>query len=89
MIDTRVWRYRAGEARIFPSADAVPAGEGWVDSPAKVNSQPVPREDDGDAVPVGEEWVDSPAKVNSQPMPRDVDKVVVPPRNRKERRQQK
>jgi hypothetical protein len=89
MIDTRVWRYRAGEARIFPSADAVPVGEGWVDSPAKVNSQPMPREDDGNAVPVGEGWVDSPAKVNSQPMPRDVDKVVVPPRNRKERRQQK
>ena len=34
--DTRCWRYRAGEARIFPSPEAVPAGEGWVDSPAKV-----------------------------------------------------
>lgn len=85
MSDTRVWRYRAGEARIFSSVDAVPAGEGWVDSPAKVNSQPVPR----DAVPVGEGWVDSPAKVNSQPMPREDGGVVVPPRNRKERRQQK
>lgn len=33
MIDTRVWMYRAGEARCFPSPDAVPAGKGWADRP--------------------------------------------------------
>jgi len=34
--DTRCWRYRDGEARIFASPDDVPNGRGWVDSPAKV-----------------------------------------------------
>ncbi len=31
------WRYRFGESRIFASAEEVEAaGDGWVDSPAKV-----------------------------------------------------
>lgn len=32
-----VFMYRKGEARLFASPDDVPAGEGWVDSPAKVD----------------------------------------------------
>lgn len=38
--DTRCWRYRTDEAKIFPSPEAVPANEGWVDSPAKVTAVP-------------------------------------------------
>lgn len=34
--DRRCWRYKLGEGRIFPDPESVPAGEGWVDSPAKV-----------------------------------------------------
>lgn len=40
MIDTRCWRYRAGEARIFASPDCVPEGQGWVDSPARIAQEP-------------------------------------------------
>lgn len=32
-VDTRVYMYRKGEARLFDSPADVPAGEGWVDSP--------------------------------------------------------
>lgn len=44
--DRSVWMYRAGddtsvESRLFPSPDAVPQDEGWVDSPAKVQ-EPAP-----------------------------------------------
>lgn len=39
-----VWMYRDGESRLFDSAEAVPTGEGWVDSPAKVGSTPAPVE---------------------------------------------
>lgn len=31
-----VFMYRKGEARLFASPDEIPAGEGWVDSPSKV-----------------------------------------------------
>lgn len=40
-IDRRCWRYRKGEAQMFNSPDDVPEGEGWVDSPAKVEAEPI------------------------------------------------
>lgn len=51
MTDTRCWRYRHGESRIFPSPEAVPEGEGWVDSPAKVVAPPVAPANDQIAAP--------------------------------------
>lgn len=33
-----VWMYREGEARLFASPETVPASEGWVDSPDKVEA---------------------------------------------------
>jgi hypothetical protein len=35
-----VFMYRKGEAKIFASPNAVPSGEGWVDSPAKAEAAP-------------------------------------------------
>ncbi len=42
MNDRPTWMYRAGadgavERRLFGHPDAVPAGEGWADSPAAVS----------------------------------------------------
>lgn len=39
-----VWMYRAGEAKLFASPDAIPANEGWQDTP-------VPAEPAADEVP--------------------------------------
>lgn len=37
------WLYRLGEAKIFHTdAEVANAGSGWVDSPAKVGTAPVP-----------------------------------------------
>lgn len=42
--DTRIFMYRDGESRLFDSAEQIPAGEGWVDHPDKVQkTQPVKR----------------------------------------------
>jgi hypothetical protein len=38
---TRLWMYRAGEARLFEHPDEVPAGEGWQRFPA-VAETPAP-----------------------------------------------
>jgi hypothetical protein len=49
--DTRLWRYRPGEARLFNHPDEVPEGEGWgpypvpavqVDMPQALLSPPGP-----------------------------------------------
>lgn len=40
-IDRRCWRYRKGESQIFNSPEEVPEGQGWVDSPTKVEAEPV------------------------------------------------
>ena len=32
--DTRLWMYKAGEARLFEHPDRVPAGQGWQRFPA-------------------------------------------------------
>lgn len=41
--------YRKGEARLFASPDDVPAGEGWVDSPAKIDDVTPPDETHSEA----------------------------------------
>ena len=33
MQDTRIWKYRKGEARLFASPEDVPEGEGWQQFP--------------------------------------------------------
>jgi hypothetical protein len=33
MEDTRIWKYRKGEARMFASPEEVPEGEGWQATP--------------------------------------------------------
>lgn len=38
--DKRVWMYRKGEAKLFPSMKDVPKGEGWHDSPADDEPEP-------------------------------------------------
>lgn len=40
--DTRVMMYRAGEARVFASPEAVPAGEGWQDTPVAAEAEAAP-----------------------------------------------
>lgn len=39
-VDRRCFRYRVGESRLFNSPEEVPEGQGWVDSPAKVEAAP-------------------------------------------------
>jgi len=41
--DRRVMMFRKGERKIFRSPEDVPAGEGWVDSPAKASGSPEPK----------------------------------------------
>ncbi len=40
--DTRLWMYRAGEARLFEHPDHVPGDEGWQRFPAPSQEQPLP-----------------------------------------------
>lgn len=39
-MDTRVYMYRKGEAKIFASPEEVPAGEGWQDTPVPDDAEP-------------------------------------------------
>ncbi len=36
-VSRKVWMYRRGESRLFDDYSEIPEGEGWVDSPAKVD----------------------------------------------------
>lgn len=49
--DRRCFRYRQGESRLFNSPEEVPEGEGWVDSPAKVEEATVTASDETETAP--------------------------------------
>jgi hypothetical protein len=60
--DRRIWKYRKDEARLFSDPESVPAGQGWVDSPALVDVpeeipqiESVAAEEDSEGAEVAEE----------------------------------